>query len=66
MVSLSKDLIEQVNDAMDDPMSENISTKYYEPYEVRPLMKNKSNHVFLSFKYIFLLLSHRGAHHSYI
>ena len=45
MVSLSKDLIEQVNDAMDDPMSENISTKYYEPYEVRPLMKNTSNHM---------------------
>ena len=45
MVSLSKDLIEQVNDAMDDPMPENISTKYYEPYEVTSLMKNTSNHM---------------------
>ena len=29
MVSPSQDLIGQLNDAMDDPMSENISTKYY-------------------------------------
>ena len=32
-----------MNDAMNDPMSENISTKYYEPYELTLLMKNTTN-----------------------
>ena len=62
----SQDLIDQLNDAMDDIMTENISTKYYEPYELTPLMKNTTNNVFLSFKYIFPLLSHGGTHHSCI
>ena len=32
---------------MDDPTSENTSTKYYEPYELTLLMKNKNatNHM---------------------
>ena len=34
MVSPSQDLIGKLNDAMHDPMSENISTKYYESTEV--------------------------------
>ena len=45
MVSPSEDLIDQLNDAMDDPMSENISSKYYEPYELTPLMKNTTNNL---------------------
>ena len=39
MISPSQDLIDQLNDAMDEPMSENISSKYCEPYELTPLMK---------------------------
>ena len=40
MVSPSQDLIDQLNDAFDDPISETITTRYYEPYELTPLMKN--------------------------
>ena len=43
MVSSIPDIINQLNDAMDDPMSENISTKYYEPYELAPVMKNTTH-----------------------
>ena len=35
MISPSQHLIDQLN----DPMSENISSKYCEPYELTPLMK---------------------------
>ena len=45
MISPSQDLIDQLNDSMDDPMSENISSKYYEPYEVTLLMKNTTNNM---------------------
>ena len=45
MVSPSQDLIDQLNDAMDDPMSENISTKYYELYQLTTLMKNTTNNM---------------------
>ena len=45
MVSPSKDLIDQLNDATDDPISENIPTKYYEPYELTQLMKNTTNNM---------------------
>ena len=48
MVSSSQDLIDQLNDVIHDPMSENISTKYYEPYELTPLMKNATNNIHLS------------------
>ena len=52
---------------MDDPMSENISSKYYEPYEeLTLLMKNTADNMSFLFKYIFPLLSHRGTHHSYV
>ena len=45
MVSPSKDLTDQLKNALDDPMSESISTKYYEPYELTPLMKNKTSNI---------------------
>ena len=45
MISPSQDLIDQLNDSMDDPMSENISSKYYEPYEVTLLMKDTTNNM---------------------
>ena len=45
-----QDFIDQLNNAMDDPVPENISTKYYEPYEFTPLMKNTTNH--MSFFYL--------------
>ena len=45
LVSQSQDLIDQLNDAMDDPMSENISGKYYESYELTSLMKNPTNNM---------------------
>ena len=44
------DLIYQLNDAMDDPMSEKISTKYYEPYELTPSMESTINN--LSFSHL--------------
>ena len=40
MVFLSLDFIDQLNDAMNDLMSENISAKYYEPYKITLLIKN--------------------------
>ena len=45
MVSPSQDLIDQFNNAMDDPMSENNSSKYYESYELTSLMKNTMNNM---------------------
>ena len=45
MVSPSQDLIDQLNDAFDDPISETITTRYYEPYELTPLMKNRTNNM---------------------
>ena len=34
MVSPYQDLIDHLNDRLEDHMSENISTKYFEPYEL--------------------------------
>ena len=45
MISPSQDFIDQLNDAMDDPMSENISTEYYESYEPTSLMKNATSNM---------------------
>ena len=36
-----------LNDAMDDPMKEKISTKYYEPHERTPLMESTTNNLSL-------------------
>ena len=41
--SPNQDLIDQFNDAMDDPMSGKFSTKYYEPHELTPLMETTIN-----------------------
>ena len=44
--SPNQDLIDQLNDALDDPMSGNFLTKYYEPYEVTPfLMESTTNNL---------------------
>ena len=45
MVSPSQDLIVQLNDAMNYPMSENISAKYYQLYELTALKKNTTNNM---------------------
>ena len=45
MVSPSQDLIDQLNDAMDDSLSENMSSKYYKSYGLTPLMKNTTNNM---------------------
>ena len=39
----SQDLIDQLNEAMDDPSSETVSSKYYEPCELSPLLNNTKN-----------------------
>ena len=39
----SQDLIDQLNEAMDDPSSETISSKYYEPCELSSLLDNSKN-----------------------
>ena len=41
----NQDFIDQLNGTMDDPISEKISTKYYEPYELTPLMECATNNV---------------------
>ena len=43
--SPNQDLIDQLNDAMDDPMSRKLSTKYHEPYGLTPLMQNTTNNL---------------------
>ena len=41
--SPNQDLIDQLNDTMDDPMSGKFSTKYYESHELTPLMETTTN-----------------------
>ena len=41
--SPSQDLIHQLNEAVDDPSSATVSSKYYEPCELSSLMKNSMN-----------------------
>ena len=36
------DLIDKLNNAMDDPESEMLSSKYYEPKEITALFENKN------------------------
>ena len=38
------DLLDKLNNAMDDPESEMLSSKYYEPNERTALFKNKNKH----------------------
>ena len=38
------DLIDKLNNAMDDPESEMLSSKYYEPNEMTALFKNTKKH----------------------
>ena len=38
------DLIDKLNNAMDDPESEILSSKYYEPNEMTTLLKNTNKH----------------------
>ena len=38
--SLSQDLTDQLNEAMDEPSSETVSSKYYEPCEFSSLFNN--------------------------
>ena len=44
------DLIDKLNNAMDDPKSEMLSSKYYEPNEMTALFKNTNKH--FSFFYL--------------
>ena len=45
--SPSQDLINQLNEAMDDPSSETVFSKYYEPCELSSLLNNSKNcHLF--------------------
>ena len=39
----SQDLIDQLNEAMDEPSSETVSSKYYEPCELSSLSNNSNN-----------------------
>ena len=41
--SPSQDLIDQLNEAMDDPSSATVSSKHYEPCELSSLMNNSKN-----------------------
>ena len=43
-VFTNHDLIDNLNNAMDDPESEMLSSKYYEPNEVTALFKNTNKH----------------------
>ena len=43
--SPNQDLIDQLNDAMDHPMSGKLSTKYYEPYELTLLMGSTTSNL---------------------
>ena len=47
------DLIDKLNNAMDDPKSEMLSSKYYEPNEMTALFKNTNKH----FSFIHLYIS---------
>ena len=40
---LSQDLIDQLNEAMDDPSSETVSSKYCKPCELSSLLNNSKN-----------------------
>ena len=50
------DLIDKLNNAMDDPESEMLSSKYYKPNEMTTLFKNTNKH-FLSLKNFFTSIS---------
>ena len=39
----NQDIIEKLNNAMDDPEAEILSSKYFEPLELTPLLKNKES-----------------------
>ena len=39
----NQDIIEKLNNAMDDPEAEILSSKYFEPHEFTPLLKNKES-----------------------
>ena len=43
--SPNQDLIDQLNDALDDPMSGKFLTKYFDPYELTPLMESTTNNL---------------------
>ena len=52
----SQDLIVQVNEAIDDPSSEAVSSKYYKSCELSSLLNNSKN--CLSFFYLNIFFSH--------
>ena len=52
----SQDLTDQLNKAMDDPSSETVSSKYYEPCELLFLSNNSKNCLFFPFEYLFTTL----------
>ena len=39
----NQDIIEKLNNAMDDPEAEILSSQYFEPHELTPLLKNKES-----------------------
>ena len=39
----NQDIIEKLNNAMDDPEAEILSSKYFEPHELTPLPENKES-----------------------
>ena len=41
----NQDLIDQLNDAMVDPLLEKVLTKYYKPFELTPLMESTTNNL---------------------
>ena len=41
----NQDLTDQLNHAMDDPISGKFSAKYHEPYELTPLMASTTNNL---------------------
>ena len=43
--SPNQDLIDQLNEVLDDLMSGNFSTKYYDSYELKPLMESTTNNL---------------------
>ena len=45
----SQDLIDQLNEAMDDPSSDTVSSKYHEPCELSSLLNNSKNNCLFFF-----------------
>ena len=39
----NQDIIDKLNNAMDDPEAEMLSSKYFEPHKLTPLLKNKES-----------------------